>query len=709
MAEINPITLETIKSRLIAIGREMVATMVRTAGTPIYSEIKDFSCGLFDYKARQVTYSGMAVFHNLAIQNLVQYSIRMHGDDPGIFDGDMFMGNDPYIGGGVHAMELGVASPIFADGEIVAWSGSIAHQLDIGGMNPGGFCKDATDCYQEGLRLPPVKIYSEGKLQKDIWNIHRNNVRLPDKISMELKGQIAANNVAKKRILELVDKFGVQTFRDTCDALIELSHRVTEERIRQIPEGVYEYVDFAEAEGVNGGLFKIHCELTVRDGKLTFDFTRDCPPQLRYLINSTQLVVRGMISSFLFPLLCYDVPWNEGCTYPIQVITTPGTILDCQRPAPCSSPHASFHAADAALGALNKALVHSPLKGRIFAGWSSSPPVTIGVAPGVAGGPPIFVPLLEGISGGGGAFSFKDGLDTAALMVVMEYSMGDVETSENAYPVLYLTRRFLRDSGGAGRYRGGVGSLTAIVPYKTAGINFFLVEDHRLVPIHGSMGGYPGGSHHFWVGKQIERSRALCEGMGELEEILPQLKLVPPITVLSIDSEDVIFFTSSGGGGYGDPLNRDSKKVTRDVLWRFVSIEKARELYGVVFKPGTLEVDVEQTKLERDKIRSKRTSRGVKAESNVAQFDGDYIILEKSKEGTIQLCSRCRRPFSSLNENWKEKVPHKDLRMDETGMLIPGDERVVLRQYFCPDCKLLLDSEVTLRSLPPLWDFRPIK
>jgi len=279
------------------------------------------------------------------------------------------------------------------------------------------------------------------------------------------------------------------------------------------------------------------------------------------------------------------------------------------------------------------------------------------------------VPLLEGISGGGGAFSFKDGLDTAALMIVMEYSMGDVETSENAYPVFYLTRRFFRDSGGAGRYRGGVGSLTAVAPYKTAGMNFFLVEDHRLVPIHGSMGGYPGGSHHFWVGKQIERSKALCEGIGELEEILPQLKLVSPITVLSIDSEDVIFFTSSGGGGYGDPLNRDSKNVTRDVLWKFVSIEKARELYGVVFKPGTLEVDAEQTKLERDKIRSKRMSRGVKTESIVAQFDGDYIILEKSKEGTIQLCSRCRRPFSSLNENWKEKVPHKDLRMDETACL----------------------------------------
>src|SRR4030042_2150725 len=158
MSKVNPITMETIKNRLSAIGQEMVATMVRTAGTPIYAEIKDFSCGLLDWKARQVVYSGLAITHNQAIQNLVQTSIQIHGNDPGIFDGDLFMGNDPHLGGGIHAMELGLACPIFLDGEIVAWAGSIAHQLDIGGMTRGGFCMGATDCFTEGLRFPPVTV-----------------------------------------------------------------------------------------------------------------------------------------------------------------------------------------------------------------------------------------------------------------------------------------------------------------------------------------------------------------------------------------------------------------------------------------------------------------------------------------------------------------------------------------------------------------------
>lgn len=709
MSNINPITMETIKNRLVAIGQEMVTTMVRTAGTPIYSEIKDFSCGLFDYKARQIVYGGQAVFHNVAIQNVVHTSIRLHGEDPGIFDGDLFIGNDPYLGGGIHAAELSLASPIFVDSEIVAWSGSIAHQLDIGGMSPGGFHPGATDCFQEGLRLPPVKLYRKGELQRDIWDIHRNNVRLPDKISMELKGQIAANNVAKKRIMELVVKYGVETFRRTCDALIQLSASVTEERIRRIPEGIYECIDFGEAEGIDDGLLPIRCNLTVKDGKLIFDFTRDCPPQVPKFINCTHVTAKGAIFSVLMPMLCPDVPWNEGCTYPFQIITKPGTIIDAIPPAPCSCPHTMFRAADAALGALNKALINSPLKDRVTACWAGCPGIIVGVTQDPNTNQLIIMPMLETISGGGGAFSMKDGLDAGSMLCVMDYSMGDVEIQENAYPVLYLTRRFLKDSGGPGRYRGGSSSLVAIVPHEVKGFNFILVEDRRLIPSHGTVGGYPGSSYHLFVGRQAGKYKVIKEGFRDLEEILPKLELLPPITVFNLGPEDALIFTSNGGGGFGDPLNRDPEKVARDVLWRFVSAEKAREIYGVVFKPGTLEVDKVQTKRIRDEIRARRTLHGCLVESEGMQSGGDYIILEKSKGGTIQLCSRCRQPFSSLDENWKEKVPHKDLRMDETGMLIPGDDRVVLRQYICPDCGHLLDSEVTLRSLAPLWDFRPIK
>lgn len=708
MIGVTPITMETIKNRLIAIAREMVTTMVRTAGTPIYAEIKDFSCGLFDYKARQVVYGGMAIIHNLAIQNLVQTSIRIHGEDPGIFDGDMFMGNDPYLGGGIHASELGLGNPIFVDGEIIAWSGSIAHQLDIGGMAPGGFCIDATDCFQEGLRLPPVKLYRKGELQRDIWNIHRNNVRIPDKISMELKGQIASNNVAKKRITELVAKYGVETFRETCDALVQLSARVTEGRIRQIPEGIYEHVDFMEIEGIGEGLFPINCDLTVDNGELIFDFRRNCPPQVPKLLNSTQLVVKGTVSSFVLPILCYDIPWNEGCTYPIKVLTERGTILDAQPPAPCSSPHVAFRASDAAWGAFNKALIHSPLKDRMSACWTASPPITLGMAQSPDGDYPIIIPLLEGMSGGGGAFKVKDGLNVCASNIVMEYSMGDVETQENAYPILYLTRRILQDSGGPGRYRGGNSSLIALIPHRTGGIKLVLVEDHRLIPTHGTMGGYPGASNLFLLGKRMDLSESIRNGIGD-EEILSKMKLVPPITILDIGPEDAFAFTSSAGGGFGDPLNRDPKKVERDILWGFVSSQKAREIYGVVFKSGNHEFDQEQTKLEREKIRGKRIPINTEAKCVTTNSDGDYIILKQSEEGVLVLCGKCQRELSHLDRNWKESVPHLDLRMDEIGVPIPGDDRVVLRQYFCPTCCNLLDAEVTLRNLKPLLDFRPIK
>jgi N-methylhydantoinase B len=701
--------METIKNRLVAIGREMVATLVRTAGTPIYAEIKDFSCGLFDWKARQVVYSGLAITHNQAIQNLVQTSIQIHGDDPGIFDGDLFMGNDPHLGGGIHAMELGLACPIFLDGEIVAWSGSIAHQLDIGGMTPGGFCMGATDCFQEGLRFPPVKLYRKGELQRDIWNIHRNNVRIPDKISMELKGQIAANNVAKKRVEELVAKFGVEVFREVCDALIQLSARVMEERIRQIPEGIYEHLDIEEITGAGDGLFPIFCALKVKDGKLIFDFTQNCPPQMPRPFNTTKVVTKGIVYSHVMPLLAYDIPWNEGCTYPIEILTLPGSVLDAKPPAPCSMPSFGFRAGDAALCALDKALKNSPLKDRMSACWEGSPPIVLGIAPNPDGPHPIFIPLLDGMSGGGGAFSMKDGLDAGSMLSIMGYSMGDVEIQENVYPILYLTRRFLRDSGGPGRYRGGSSCFLSFIPYKTSGIRWPLVEDRRLVSSHGIMGGYPGASHHFLVGREIDVPKAIREGLGNGEEVIPKLELLPIITDFFQGPRDVFAYTSNAGGGFGDPLNRDSKNVARDVLWRFVSREKAKEIYGVIFKPDTLEVDEVQTKLEREKIRAKRTPNGEKVKSDAVHIKGDYVIWEMSGHVNNCLCSRCGRILSSVDENWKEKVSHKDIRMDETGVLIPGDDRVVLRQYICPDCGHLLDSEVTLRSLRPLWDFRPIE
>jgi N-methylhydantoinase B len=709
MRSINPITMETIKNRLVAIGQEMVITMVRTAGTPIYAEIKDFSCGLFDYQARQVVYSGMAVIHNVAIQNLVQTSIRVHGNDPGILNGDLFMGNDPYSGGGIHAPELGLAFPIFVDGEIVAWSGSIAHQLDIGGMTPGGFCIDATDCFQEGVRFPPVKLYREGKLQQDIWNIHRNNVRLPEKISMELKGQIAANNVAKRRIEELVAKFGVETFHEVCDALILLSAKVTEERIREIPEGRYEHVDFGEIEGISDGLLPIYCDLTVKDGKLIFDLTRDCPPQVPRPFNTTKTVTKGLILTVTMPLLSYDVPWNEGCSYPIKILTTPGTILDARPPGPCSCIETAFRAADAAQCALNKALFNSSLRDRMTACWAGSPPITLGMAPQANGHHPIIIPLLEGMSGGGGAFSMKDGLDAGSMLSIMEYSMGDVETQENAYPILFLTRRFLQDSGGPGRYRGGVGSLVAIVPHKTSGLRFILVEDRRLVPSHGTIGGYPGASHHLFVGRQRDTSKAIREGLGDTEEALSNLDLIPAIICLDLGPEDIFAFTSNAGGGFGDPLNRAPRMVARDILWKFVSHGKAREIYGVVFEPGTLEVDEVQTKLEREKVRVRRAPNGPKVKSDAVNFKGDGVILKRSERGIVHICSRCEMVLSALDANWKERVPYTDLRMDKTGVRIPGDDRVVLRQYICSDCGHLLDSEVTLRNLGPLFDFKPIK
>jgi len=295
-------------------------------------------------------------------------------------------------------------------------------------------------------------------------------------------------------------------------------------------------------------------------------------------------------------------------------------------------------------------------------------------------------------------------LDAGSMLSIMGYSMGDVEIQENVYPILYLTRRFLRDSGGPGRYRGGSSCFLALLPYNTSGIRWPLVEDRRLVSSHGIVGGYPGASHHNLVGRQVDIPEVIREGLGDPGEVIPKFELLPIVTDFLQGPQDVFAYTSNAGGGFGDPVNRDPEMVARDVLWRFVSREKAKDIYGVVFKPGSLEVNELQTKLEREKIRKRRTSDGEKTGSETVNLKGDYVITDPSN----YLCSRCGRTLSSIDKNWKKEVPHKDLRMDETGVLIPGDDRVVLRQYVCPDCGHLLDSEITLRKLEPLWDVKPI-
>jgi N-methylhydantoinase B len=708
MSAINPISMETVKNRLIAIGKEMVTTMVRTAGSPLYSEIKDFSCGLFDYQGRQVVYSGLTIVHNLMIHNLVQTSIRLHGTDPGIFDGDVFMGNDPYCGGGIHAAELGLVSPIFMDGEIVAWSGSIAHQLDIGGMSPGGFCPDAVDCYQEGIRFPPVKLYDRGELRKDIWAIHRNNVRLPEKISMELKGQIAANNVAKERIRELATRYGLETFRGTCDALIGLSARVTEERIRQLPEGRYEHVDFEEIEGIGDGLLQINCDLTIRDGKLIFDFRRDCPPQVQRPLNARNVLVKGELCTSLMPVLCHDIPWNEGCTYPIEVVTEPGTILDARPPAPCSCPFAACRANSAGMGAFNKALVHSPLRERLSANWQGCPTILVGVAEGEPGGPPEIILMADGMGGGGGAFSGKDGLEVCSLLSIMELSIGDVETQENAYPILYLTRQLHTDSGGPGRYRGGVGNLTAVMPYKTNGVQFMLVEDRRLVPDHGAMGGYPGASQLAWVGRDVNVEELIGKGFDGIDQITSKFELVPPISTVGLGPRDAFVFVAAAGGGYGDPLDRDPHKVTRDIQWHLVSRRQAKDVYGVQLKADSLEVDEAATIAERQRMKKARPTPRNVPQADTASGSGDYVVIKKTNGGGEISCSCCDAILSPVEQNWKDRVLVDEAPMDQLGLRIPAHERVVLRKYFCPNCQKLLDTEVTLRDLRPQWDYRPL-
>jgi N-methylhydantoinase B len=235
-----------------------------------------------------------------------------------------------------------------------------------------------------------------------------------------------------------------------------------------------------------------------------------------------------------------------------------------------------------------------------------------------------------------------------------------------------------------------------------------LVEDRRLVPDHGAMGGYPGASQVAWVARDVDAEALIGRGFDGPGSMGSELEMVPPISSVGLGPRDVYVFVAAAGGGYGDPLERDPRKVMRDVRWHLVSRQQAKEVYGVALKADSLEIDEAATVAERQRLKAARPLPPNPRQADTVDDSGDYVVIRKANGKTQISCSRCDEILSPVEENWKTRALVDEARMDQLGLRIPGHERVVLRKYFCPSCQQLLDSEVTLRELGPQWDYQPL-
>jgi N-methylhydantoinase B len=598
----DPITFSIIRHRLFRVIEEAVITLKHVSGSAITNEGHDLMVSLYQPDG-SLLMGGVGFLHHLtSAAEACKSIIRSFKDQ--IRDGDIFLLNDPYTAA-LHTSDVYLVSPIYFDGALVAWSACFVHVSDIGAMNPGGFAPDAQDIFTEGFSSPGIKLVDRGSLRQDVWDTLLNMVRNPEMVALDLRSMIACNNVAKERMVALFAKYGAATVGEACSSLIAQSEQRLRERLRELTDGQWQSRQYLE---VKGEIYRVVLTMTKRADTLTFDFTGSSP-QSRYSVNCSKWASLGGLFAPLFPLLCYDIVWNEGVIRPITMVAPEGSIVNCTRPAPVSvaTVGAIQSVNNAACTTIGKLLAASDkYADEATAVWHANHFAIFLFGNNQRGRLAIGI-LTETFAGAGGARMFADGVDLGGEIPNPISRMANVETIEATFPIRYLFRRRLPDSGGAGRHRGGAGGEIALVAHDApdGGIHYVLSGKGPKFPqSEGLAGGYPGTANDYiWVhgpgeAHNVERFAVTAQAIpGEKEGI--------SWGVFPLKGNDALYVRWNGGGGIGDPLDREPSEVLADVRSGVVSERAARELYGVIIASGTIDktaTDNQRAALLRSRI-----------------------------------------------------------------------------------------------------------
>jgi N-methylhydantoinase B len=575
LTSIDPITLTVIQAGLQQVCDEMDMTFSRAAFSPVIAEANDRSDGIYDPDNGELISQGLMglpVFVGTmqeSTRNLIEFIRDGRAVPPE--EGDIYIVNDPYLGG-THLMDVRFAMPFYRDGEIFAWLSNTGHWPDIGGSVPGGFSANATAVEQEGLRLPPVKLFKQGMMDPEIHAIICSNIRIADQRIGDIKAQEAALLVGRDRMNELLDRFGDATVKQ---AIRELKVRGAEqmrEKISAIPDGVYRAEAYVDSDGVVDEPLTIALAVEKRDGELFFDFEGSSPP-CQGPMNSVIATTRSSVylaMRHIFP----DVPINAGAFEPLNIKDPESTFLYARYPRPVSgcAAEVSQRIAEAVFAALVQAM---PDKVTAAPAGSSGNFALGGHDPGRDRSY-----VMYQISGGGyGGNSDHDGLTNGCSTIGISKTP-PIEVMEQYYPVLYTEYGLREGSGGAGRHRGGFGLKYAVELRRGEATASFVMDHGRTGPL-GALGGQEGEPNTVTVWR---------DGVAHVPEHLSKEQDI------RIRAGDRVEVGTPGGGGYGDPFLRPAETVLRDVQQGYYSAEQARERFGVALSANGISVDVEATR-----------------------------------------------------------------------------------------------------------------
>jgi N-methylhydantoinase B len=601
VSEVDSITFEIVRHRLFRTIEEAVITLKQVSGSATTNEGHDLMVSLYT-RDGELLMGGVGFLHHLtSAAEACKAIIRRFENE--IEPGDIYLLNDPYTAA-LHTSDVYLISPIHHEGSLIAWSACFVHVNDIGAINPGGFSPQARDIFSEGFSSPGVRIVSRGRVCRDVLDTFLNMVRSPELVALDIRSMIACNNVARERLKALVDRYGLFAFESVSAALIAQSQHLLEERLLALPDGVWQARQYMDVEGQPA---IIQLTLHKNGAKLVFDFDGSSP-QSKYGVNCTRWAAWGGLLAPVFPLLCHDITWNEGLLRPIQMKAEPGLIVNCQRPAPVSiATTAAVQAVNnASLLCLSKMLAASDrFRPESTAVWHGSHLCLYQYGKNQHGHD-VIGSTTETFGGSGGGRYLRDGIDIGGEIPNPISRMANVESNEAAMPIRYLFRRRLKDSGGAGRFRGGTGGEYAWVLHDAPEERFGFVVSGKGVDYpmaHGISGGYPGAPGRYVIVRDRGQS---AHGPLCFDEIAGRHE---PVSwgVYELGPRDAFYVRWNGGGGYGDPLERDPDAVARDVAEGTVSSEVARDLYGAALLDG--KIDKKRTEEMRRAARARRLGR----------------------------------------------------------------------------------------------------
>jgi len=712
--DIDPIRYEVFAHRLWAVGEEGRMTLQRVTASPIVAQGGECMQSFYDPAGRMVLACSGHLRFAAATSDAIKRIVEWYGESPGIFDGDQIFFNDPYVAGS-HTYDQMVIKPIFWDGRLAAWTASSSHTADTGGVLAG----ESREIFHEGIRILGLKVVERGEFRNDVAKTLVEQCRDPYYVELDLRSRIAANNVAARRFLELLRRFGLPFVAAACRKMIADAEALARSKLSLIPEGTWAARMYSTTTR-GAAPYRIVCRAIKRGDSLILDY-EGTTSQTDDDMNSTLPSTRAHIAVALTNTIFWDIPWSDGRMEPVEIRVPEGTILNCRFPAACTrAPNVGQTLVCATMDCLARMLYAAGKHEDVNAGW-------LGLL--YAGGPGFHyggrnaegIPVAQGLydihGGGFGAAPARDGVDSAGHPNIPSGGISDIERIELHYPLLYFARNHLTNGPGFGKFRGGAGTYRIYMAY---GSDDLSVEFRSYI-------GLPQGGAGFFGGHPVGGGglRAMFE--TDPEALLQRLKRGEyPVTFRELVDGGwgtlyrheqgrprariprywlVADFTQSGGG-FGDPLERDGERVRADVEAGIYTEEVARRIFGVVLGDD-LTVKAQETSAQRRAIRRERLktasplrgSPGEPAARHWPALLSPHAAVEIAGRGrsAVWRCAGCKEPLGPTRESYKLGALLRVADFDRiVDFSFPGADGYLakLLEYFCPGCGASLQVDI---------------